>query len=106
MNPSRKVIPAAGSVLPEPDPIPGPNISRSCWIIIRTWDTIEVLRVTGLVPIGEVTEGMEVVEGLNMEYEKEPGNHIKIDSTMEREYLRWIILIGHISKNNPAHIPC
>lgn len=47
-------------------------------------DTIRVDGVTGFVPIGEVTEGMDVVESLNMEYGNTPRTMIKIDSTMTR----------------------
>jgi cyclophilin family peptidyl-prolyl cis-trans isomerase len=53
-------------------------------------DTINVNGVTGFVPIGEVTSGMDVVESMNMKYENEPRTHIKIDSAMTRgnAYLR------------------
>lgn len=47
-------------------------------------DTIRVHGVTGFVPIGEVTNGMDVVESLNMEYGNEPRTMIEIDSTMNR----------------------
>lgn len=47
-------------------------------------DTIRVDGVTGFVPIGKVTEGMDVVESLNMEYGNTPRTMIKIDSTMTR----------------------
>lgn len=53
-------------------------------------DTINVKGVTGFVPIGEVSQGMDVVESMNMEYGNKPRTHIKIDSTMKRgnAYLR------------------
>lgn len=47
-------------------------------------DTIRVDGVTGFVPIGKVTDGMDVVESLNMEYGNTPRTMIKIDSTMMR----------------------
>lgn len=49
-------------------------------------DTIRVDGVTGFVPIGRVTDGMDVVESMNMEYGNEPRTAIKIDSTMTRGY--------------------
>lgn len=47
-------------------------------------DTIKANGVTGFVPIAEVTDGMDIVESLNMEYENEPRTTIKIDSSMQR----------------------
>lgn len=47
-------------------------------------DTIRVDGITGFVPVGKVTEGMDVVESMNMKYENEPRTMIKIDSTMTR----------------------